>query len=275
MIDLHLHTTASDGTDTPAGLVRACRGAGITAMAVTDHDTTAAVLGTDAAAREAGIGFVPGIEITAAWNGRDIHVLGYFIDTGSPGLTEFLAGQIRDRIRRARAVGDRLAALGAPVDMEALVDRMQGRPVLRPDIARALVEAGHVRMASEAFDVYIGEGRPAYVARQSATPAEIVAIIRRAGGISSMAHPGVTGTDDLIPALAAAGLDALEAYHTDHSAEDTDRYLRLAGELGLAVTGGSDYHGARSEHSNGFGAVGLPDPDFAAFSARARRQTRG
>jgi 3',5'-nucleoside bisphosphate phosphatase len=275
MIDLHLHTTASDGTDTPAGLVRACRGAGITAMAVTDHDTTAAVSSAEAAAREAGIGFVAGIEITAAWNGRDIHVLGYFIDPESPGLTGFLAGQIRDRIRRARAVGDRLAALGAPIDMEALVARLQGRPVLRPDIAQALAEAGHVRKASEAFELYIGEGRPAYVARRSATPAEVVAIIHRAGGVASIAHPGVSSQDALIPELAATGLDALEAYHTDHSAEDTGRYLRLAGDLHLAVTGGSDYHGALSEHSNGLGTVCLPDPDFAAFSARARRQTRG
>lgn len=275
MIDLHLHTTFSDGTDTPADLVRACREAGITTMSVTDHDTTA---GLSAAAGEAGgaaIAFVPGIEITAAWRGADVHVLGYFFDPESAVLKLFLAGQLEDRIRRARAVGDRLASLGVPIDMEALIARNTGRPVLRPHFAQALVEAGHVEGEWEAFERYIGAGRPAYVARQGATPAEVVAIIRRAGGISSMAHPGVTSTDDLIPALAAAGLDALEAYHTDHTPDDTARYMALARRLDLAVTGGSDFHGFRSEHSNGFGRVCLPDPDFAAFSARARRQTRG
>jgi predicted metal-dependent phosphoesterase TrpH len=113
------------------------------------------------------------------------------------------------------------------------------------------------------------------VARQGATPADVIAIIRNAGGSSSMAHPGVTNQDALIPELAAAGLDALEVYHTDHSAEDTARYLALARQLGLAATGGSDFHGFRSAHSNGFGRICLPGLDFAAFSARVRRHTRG
>jgi predicted metal-dependent phosphoesterase TrpH len=275
VIDLHLHTTFSDGTDTPAELVRACREAGIATMSVTDHDTTAGLSAASGEADGAAIAFVPGIEITAAWRGTDVHVLGYFFDPESAVLKSFLAGQLEDRIRRARAVGDRLASLGVPIDMEALIARYTDRPVLRPHFAQALAEAGHVEGEWEAFERYIGAGRPAYVARQGATPAEAVAIIRRAGGISSMAHPGVTGTDDLIPALAAAGLDALEAYHTDHTPDDTARYVALARRLDLAVTGGSDFHGFRSEHSNGFGTVCLPDPDFAAFSARARRQTRG
>ena len=275
MIDLHLHTTASDGTDTPAELVRACREADITTMAVTDHDTTAAIRDVARGAKRSGIAFVPGIEITAAWRGRDVHVLGYFFDPDSPALKTFLEAQLDDRIRRARAVGERLAFLGVPIDMEALIARNEGRPVLRPHFAQAMVQAGHVEHEWDAFDRYIGEGQPGYVARQGATPAEVVAIIRQAGGISSMAHPGVTDQDDLIPGLAAAGLDALEVYHTDHSADDAARYLALARQLALAVTGGSDFHGVRSAHSNGFGTVGLPDPDFAAFSARTRRQAPG
>jgi len=275
MIDLHLHTTASDGTDTPAELVRACREAGIATMAVTDHDTTAAVAEAAREAERAGIAFVPGIEMTAAWKGSDVHVLGYFLDPESPALKSFLESQIEDRIRRARAVGERLAALGVAIEMESLIARSGGRPVLRPHFAQAMVEAGHVGREQEAFERYIGEGKPAYVARQGATPADVVRIIRDAGGLSSMAHPGVTRADGLIPALADAGLDAIEAYHTDHAPEETARYLALARQLGLAVTGGSDFHGFRSEHSNGLGTVCLPDPDFAAFSARARRQARG
>ena len=275
MIDLHLHTTASDGTDTPAELVRACRAAGLSTMAVTDHDTVAALAESASEAGSAGIAFVPGIEITAAWHRRDVHMLGYFIDPSSAALGAFLRAQVDDRLRRARAVGDNLAALGAPIDIEALIARLNGQPLLRPHIAAALVEAGHAADGVDAFDRYIGEGRPAYVGRRGAAPADVVRVIRDAGGLSSMAHPGVTRADELIPALADAGLDAIEAYHTDHAPEDTARYLALARRLGLAVTGGSDFHGFRSEHSNGFGAVCLPDPDFTAFSARARRQARG
>jgi predicted metal-dependent phosphoesterase TrpH len=270
MIDLHLHTTASDGTDAPAALVRVCRDAGVSTMAVTDHDTTAAIPAAARAAARAGIDFVPGIEITAAWGGRDVHILGYFTDRDSPSLSAFLEAQIEDRIRRARAVGDRLAALGAPIDMEALIARLDGRPVLRPHFAQALVEAGHAGSEEDAFGRFIGEGRPAYVARRGATPSEVVAVIRKAGGISSMAHPGVTRQDALIPGLAAAGLDAIEVYHADHAAADSARYLAMARQLGLAVTGGSDFHGYRSAHSNGLGTVQLPAGDFAEFCGRRR-----
>jgi len=271
VIDLHLHTTASDGTDSPAELVRVCRDAGITTMAVTDHDTTAALLESAREAERAGIEFVPGIEITAAWEGTDVHLLGYFIDRASPVLVAFLEAQIGDRIRRAKAVGERLVRLGAPIDMDALIARAEGRPVLRPHIAQALIVAGHAVDEQDAFDRFVGEGRPAYVARRGSTPQEVAAIIRLAGGISSMAHPGVTRQDGLIPGLADAGLDALEVYHTDHGVDETTRYLAMARDLGLAVTGGSDFHGFRSAHSNGFGTVCLPAPDFAALRGRRRK----
>ena len=271
MIDLHLHTTASDGTDTPAELVAVCREAGITTMAVTDHDTTAALMECAREAERAGIEFVPGIEITAAWEGTDVHILGYFVDREAPALTAFLEAQIEDRIRRARAVAKLLVGLGTPIDMEALIGLAAGRPVLRPQIAQALVSAGHAADEQDAFIRFVGEGRPAYVARRGVTPSEVGAIIRRAGGVSSMAHPGVTRQDDLIPRLAVDGLDALEAYHTDHAPDETARYLALARRLGLSVTGGSDFHGFRSAHSSGFGTVCLPEPDFAALRGRRKK----
>ena len=271
MIDLHLHTTASDGTDSPAELVAACRAAGLTVVGVADHDTMAAVPEMTEAAREAGIGVVPGIEITAAWQGRDIHVLGYFLDRRSPDLLAFLDAQRADRIRRARLVAQRLEALGAPIDAEALIIRSKGRPLLRPHIAQALVDGGQVRDDREAFDRYLGDDKPAFVPRAGATPAEVVRVIAQAGGVSSLAHPGITREDDLIGNLVASGLDALEAYHPDHTVEDTARYVALAERLGLAVTGGSDYHGARSHHAHGFGVISVPDEEFAAFCRRAGR----
>ncbi len=275
MIDLHLHTTASDGTDSPAELVAACRAAGLAVVGIADHDTIAAVPEMTQLALDAGIGFVPGIEITAAWQGRDIHVLGYFLDHRSPELLAFLDAQRADRIRRARLVAERLEALGASIDVEALIVRSKGRPLLRPHIAQALVDGGHVRDDREAFDRYLGDDKPAFVPRAGATPVEVVELIRRAGGVSSLAHPGVTRQDGLIPELAAAGLDALEVYHADHTDEDTARYLALAERLGLAMTGGSDYHGARSHHAHGFGVVALPAPAFAAFRRRAGRPVPG
>jgi hypothetical protein len=271
MIDLHLHTTASDGTDAPAELMVACRAAGLTVVGVADHDTMAAVHKMAQAARDAGIGFVPGIEITAAWRGKDIHILGYFLDHRSPELLVFLDSQRADRIRRARLVARRLEALGAPIDIEALIARSKGRPLLRPHIAQALVDTGHVRDDREAFDQYLGDDKPAFVPRAGATPVEVVELIRRAGGVSSLAHPGVTKQDGLLPELAAAGLDALEVYHADHSDEDTARYMALAGQFGLTMTGGSDYHGSRSHHAHGFGVISVPDEVFAAFCRRAGR----
>jgi hypothetical protein len=271
MIDLHLHTTASDGTDTPAELVSACRAAGLTTIGVADHDTVAAVAQVESAARAAGLGFVAGIEITAAWSDRDIHVLGYFLDAGSADLAAFLGAQREDRVRRARAIAVRLEDLGAPIDMEALIARTKGRPVLRPQIAAALVAAGHVACEQEAFDRFIAEGRPAFAPRAGATPADVVGAIRGAGGVSSLAHPGVTNADGLIPGLVAAGLDALEVYHADHTEADTARYRDLARRCGLAVTGGSDYHGARSHHAYGLGLVTLPAEDFEVLCRRAGR----
>jgi hypothetical protein len=271
VIDLHLHTTASDGTETPAELVSTCRAAGLTTIGVADHDTVAGVAEADAAARAAGLGFVAGIEISSAWRERDIHILGYFIDEQSVELSAFLEAQREDRVRRARVVAALLRDLGAPIDMEALIARAKNRPVTRPAIAAALVEAGHASTEQDAFDRFVGEGRPAYAARAGATPAAVVRAIRIAGGMSSMAHPGITKEDGLIPELVAAGLDALEVYHPDHEEADVARYRALALACGLALTGGSDYHGTRSHHDYGLGRVTLPADEFAELCRRAGR----
>lgn len=285
MIDLHLHTTASDGRLSPAQLVARAAAAGLTTMSVTDHDTVAAVAEAGAEAAARGIRLVPGIEITAVAEERDVHMLGYFFDPTSAPLLTFLEGQRAQRIARMREIGTRLARLGMPVDVEALVTTAATRPgtsVGRPLIARALVAAGHVASVAEAFERWLANGLPAFVPRTGPSPATVVEIIHAAGGVASFAHPAVTKRDALIAPLAEQGLDAIEVYHSDHLAEDVQQYRSLAQRLGVLVSGGSDFHGedpgAPAERSRArrstLGAIMLPPDDFAALERRADEHRR-
>ena len=260
MIDLHLHTTASDGSSSPAALVAEAAAAGIDILAVTDHDTVAAVGRVRAEAWAASRTAIPGIEITAVLASRDVHVLGYFFDPDDADLARFLERQRSDRRRRVTEMAERLAILGVPIDGEALLRSVRpgsGQSLGRPSVARALVAAGHAHDIADAFDRYLGSGRPGFIERRGATPIEVVEIIARAGGVSSLAHPGKTGVDDIIPELAAHGLSALEVFHPDHSADDVGRYGALASTLGLLVTGGSDYHGKDNVRRVHLGAIGV------------------
>lgn len=269
MIDLHLHTTASDGLLQPAELVDMAWRVGIKTMSVTDHDTVAAVAEVEAAARASGLGFVPGIEVTAIHDRRDVHMLGYFFDRDNTELAAFLDRQRADRVRRASAMADRLAEMGKPIDRDRLLrPRERGRSLGRPMVAKALVRAGHVADSRQAFDQLIGEGRPAFVPRTGPSPAEVIEIIGKAGGIVSLAHPGLLKRDDLIPAMVDAGLASLEAFHSDHDGATTEHYLALAGKYGVAVSGGSDYHGDKERRRAAFGVVGLTADLFERLSAR-------
>jgi len=272
--DLHLHTTASDGDSTPGDLVARAAAAGLVTIAVTDHDTMSALTEARVAARQAGLRLVTGLEITAVHESQDVHILGYFVDPDHAELNAFLADQRADRRRRVDEMLDRLAALGLPVPDAARPtgdDVASGRALGRPLVARALVDAGHARDIADAFDRLLAHGRPAFVARRGAAPAEVIGIIQRAGGLASFAHPGKLGLDELIAGLASAGLDALEAFHPDHGPADVERYRRLADDLGLAVSGGSDYHGPGAGRADALGAVVLPEKDFATLEARRRR----
>ncbi len=289
MIDLHLHTTASDGYLSPAQLVARVAAAGITTMSVTDHDTVAglAEVGVEAAAR--GIRLVPGIEVTSVADGRDIHMLGYFFDPESGPLLTFLEGQRALRVSRVREIGARLTMLGMPIDVEALVTTAATRPgssVGRPQIARALVAAGHVASVQEAFERWLATGLPAFVPRTGPSPSAVVDVIHAAGGVASFAHPAVTKRDELIRPVADHGLDAIEVYHSDHSPEDEVHYRGLAERLGLLVSGGSDFHGPSTSlraspstptssraRRNALGVVSLPAEAFAALEARAAQRS--
>lgn len=275
MIDLHLHTTASDGRCTPAELAARATGLGFTIIGVTDHDTVAAVDEVRAAAPTVRV--ISGIEITAVADGRDVHILGYFVDQHCPALVTFLERQRALRVDRVRGIARRLAELGAPIDADRILvpaARHPGRSVGRPLLARALVEAGHVVTMQEAFDRFLAAGQPAFVPRKGRSPAAVISIIHEAGGIASFAHPGVTGRDELIAPLAGEGLDAIEVFHSEHDANTQARYLALAGRHGLAASGGSDYHG-EMEGSYGrrrLGGMLLPEAHMAELEARAGRR---
>lgn len=271
MIDLHLHTTASDGRLTPGQLVRRAADVGIHVMAVTDHDTTAGVAPATRAAAAVGITVVPGIEVTAVLDGRDIHVLGYYLDSEDEALNALLQAQQYERCERAREIAVKLDRAGVPIDVEALltVSAARGGSVARPQIAAALVAAGHAIDVTDAFERWLGEGRTAFVPHCGRGPADVVSVIAAARGAASLAHPGTTGRDDIVPALVAAGLAAIEAYHSAHDAAAQARYADLARRYNLATTGGSDFHGDGLRRAEFFGVVGLPIGEFEQFQARA------
>jgi predicted metal-dependent phosphoesterase TrpH len=271
LIDLHLHTTASDGLLPPSVLVSRAAECGLHTISVTDHDTCAGIPEAGAEAERRGIRLICGVEITAVEDSRDVHMLAYFVDPESAALAAFLRGQRAQRVERIRQIGTRLADLGYLVDSEALASMMLGgggRTVGRPQIADALVAAGHARDRDDAFERLLAAGRPAFVPRRGPAPEAVLAVVREAGGIVSMAHPGLTAMDHLIPRLAAGGLQALEVRHSDHDRATEDRYRGLAAEHGLAVSGGSDFHGDAGHRASSLGRVTLPPSDFATLEAR-------
>ena len=269
MIDLHLHTTASDGRLTPTELVARAAGAGVRILAVTDHDTTDGAAEAAAEAARRGLVTVPGIEITAVEHGRDVHMLGYFFDPLEESLVQFLVGQRLTRITRIADMAVRLAQLGLPVDVQPLLDearRHNHKSIGRPALARAMIAAGHVTTTNEAFDKWLGQGRQAFVERAGPTPEQVIDTLHRAGGLVSLAHPGRTKIDERITALRDVGLDAIEVYHSDHDAAATHGYLALARGLDLLVTGGSDFHGDPA-HGLEPGASTLPPPEWESLSS--------
>ena len=274
MIDLHLHTTASDGLLAPAELVARAAAAGLSIIAVTDHDTVGGLREAVDAGRTRGVRVIAGIEMTAVEDGHDVHVLGYFIDPDDAVLAAFLSEQREDRIRRVREMGDRLRSLGMPIDVETLLATAGSgnRSVGRPAIADALVASGQAVDRTDAFTRLLGRGRPGFVPRRGVSAAAVIETIHAAGGVASLAHPGISVSDSLVTALTGKGLDAIEVWHSDHSPDQQQHYGTLADRLGLAKSGGSDFHGDGVHHAARLGAVGLPEPEFHRLEAASERR---
>jgi predicted metal-dependent phosphoesterase TrpH len=288
-IDLHVHSSASDGTDPPATVVRRAARANLDVVALTDHDTQAGI----AEARMAlppGLTLVPGMELSCSVSpgddprnprpgggfppgppSRSVHLLAYLFDPGDPGLnaeTELIRD---DRTHRAKAMVGKLRELGAPVTWDQVMGIAGGAVVGRPHIARALAAAGVVETPADAFTKeWIGDGGRAYAGRYAPAPARAIALVRAAGGVPVLAHPRSPGyeiTDEVIIGLAAAGLAGVEVWHPDHDHAERTRLAALASRLGLVATGGSDDHG--SFNDSGLGSQTTPPEEYERLLSQA------
>lgn len=263
-VDLHSHSTASDGTLAPRALVQAAARRGVRVLAVTDHDSTEGLADAMAEAETLRpLEIVPGIEINCDVDGGEIHVLGYYMDYEAPWFQEFCRAQRAERRNRIYRIAERLAELGMPIDPEAVFALVQEGSAGRPHVAQVMVDRGYVKTVREAFDRFLGAGKPGNVPRTKLTPEDAVRLLRRAGGVPVFAHPGLAGRDALIPSLVAAGLMGIECYYPEHSAAQTGTYVELCREHGLVATGGSDFHGPRVKTTQ----LGDPSIPLAVWEA--------
>ena len=269
-VDLHLHTTASDGAYTPAAVVALARERGLRTIAITDHDSVEGVAEALAAAGH-GLEVIPGVEINTDIPQSEVHILGYYVDYRHAELQDVLR-RLRDfRPDRARRMVEKLNRLGMHLDWQHVAALAGDGAVGRPHVAQALVERGYVTDVSQAFDRYIGREGPAYVERYKLTPVEATRLIVRAGGLAALAHPsGLANLPTLLDELTAAGLVGLEAYYTGYLPEETQGLLLLAQKYGLVATGGSDFHGGSILPHADLGAVFVPMAAVAALQARQK-----
>jgi predicted metal-dependent phosphoesterase TrpH len=268
-IDLHTHSRASDGEFTATEVAERAHAAGIGVWALCDHDTVAGLAEAQAAAAARGIRLVPGIELSAFLDGKEIHLLGHFVDPAHARMRRFEDFLAERRRVRMNEIVEKLARLGVQIRVEDIERWSGGKTIGRPHVARAIVETGVVSSVKEAFDRFLGEGRPAYVGRYRLEAEEAVRLVREAGGTTTAAHPGVSKLErhDLVR-LRAAGVEGLEVHHVDHVPSQREKYLRIADELGLVPTAGSDYHGPNVSPDRNLGDVTMPAEDLARLEAR-------
>jgi predicted metal-dependent phosphoesterase TrpH len=282
MVDLHAHTTASDGSYSPTELVALAREKNLKAVGVTDHDTIAGWAEAFEAAQTAGVEIVPGVELSTSYEGGRFHLLGYFVNPESK-LVETLVEIQRERGNRNAIILEKLAALGLPLE-EAEVRKIAGRDdgeLARPHLARAMVNRGYVSSTQEAFDLYLADGKPGYAPKKVLTPQEAIALIHDAGGVAVWAHPPHRKSisyDELEARLkdwVAWGLDGLETYYSKYDAGDTAWATAMAQKYDLIGSGGSDFHGvSKPDVFLGETQTGGPVPDDVLEALKSRRATR-
>lgn len=267
-VDLHAHTTASDGLLPPEDLVALAERSGVGVLGVADHDTVEGIRPALAAGERLGVEVIPGVEINCDVEGSEVHILGYFVEHDAPWFRAYLVALRDGRENRAQRMVEKLQGLGVRLSYDrvrALADGAVGRP----HVARALVEIGAVTTAGEAFERYIGRAGPAYVERMKVTPADAVRVIRRARGVPVFAHPMISDRDQMIPEMVEAGLAGIEVYYPEQSPEIQKRYLGMCQAYDLVATGGSDFHGVDLATRMPLGSVPVPPVVVERLKARA------
>lgn len=273
-VDLHIHTSASDGRFSPEDVIRKSAALGLSVVAICDHDTTNGIApALKAAGAWPQLMVIPGVEVSTQASGGETHILGYFIDFTAPELRATLAGLRHSRRERAQAMIAKLKTLGIHVSWQRVQKIAGSGSIGRPHIARAMLENGYITSFKEAFTSYIGLGGPAYVERHKITPVEAVALITKANGLPVLAHPTtVKDPPATVAELKAAGLVGLEVYYNGYSDDERDSLARLAGRHSLIATGGSDYHGLDDNTETMLGDANVPPQAAEQLIARAQQR---
>jgi 3',5'-nucleoside bisphosphate phosphatase len=272
--DLHTHTFYSDGTESPERVVELAKNAGLSAIALTDHDNTESMAIAQPAADRLGLELIPGIEMSAATQNLEVHILGLFIDFAHPPLVEHLKVQQQRRVHRVHEMTKRLAAVGVRIEADEVLQLAGMGTVGRPHVARILLKRGYVTSLPEAFDKYLGPKSAGFVPGSTVAPAEIIKLIRGAGGAPVLAHPVFLKKDALIDDFTRQGLAGLEVYHSSHTPEQVRQYEMVADRLKLLPTGGSDFHGAAKGEGSEIGTVKVPYDYVDALRRWTAAQTR-
>ncbi len=264
LFDLHMHSTASDGTMSPSELVNMAVERGVIAMAITDHDSIGGIHEGTEAAKQAGVEFFHGVELNTDANEIEIDILGYFIELNDSQFQELIKYREKERIRRAKGMVEKLIMLGCDIKYDRVRELARG-VVARPHIAQALIEKGYANNQKDAYDRLIGYGKPAYVERDPLLPQDAIQKIKEAGGLPIIAHPGLIGDDDFVRSLLDSGAEGLEAYYAYHSPEQVEKYLQFSREYGVITSCGSDYHGPERLKSKPMGSMAAPIEVLDAF----------
>lgn len=281
MIDLHTHSTASDGSLTPTELVNYANAKGIKVLALTDHDTIAGITEAIEASQKVGIDFIPGVEISALWLIGTMHILGYYIDPDNELLRGTLEHLQRLRDERNHKIIEKLKEHGVDITYEE-VEKVAGGQIGRLHMARILIEKGYASDVQSAFKKFLTNGAPTYIPKVRLEPPKAIKLIKSSGGIPVLAHPWTLGLDDfrdlenLFIELSESGIEGIEAYYPDHSKELTEFCIEMARKLGLLITGGSDFHGANKKHIDlgvGRGDLVIPDELAAKLKAKGKRNS--
>ncbi len=265
--DFHLHSTASDGVQTPTWVMERAAANGVRVLSLTDHDTTEGLAEAAAAAHRLGLRLVPGVEISTEVGKADVHLLGFGFDPAGRRLQEFFRWQRDGRLARVERIVSILRDHGMPLETKRVLEIAGEATVGRPHVARALVEKGYVSSVQEAFDRWLGNGKPADVNREKLDPKDAISIIHDHGGVVFVAHPVFIGEDyvEIIRMLHGLGADGIEAFYKHYSPETIGRHTALADELGMTASGGSDFHGLGNPDDRDIGDIPFPEERVRAF----------